>query len=535
MTGPVVYDQTIPLSLVAHTSFCPRRAWLESVGERVDSAQIQVGKSAHRRVDEARGAGRGERRSVDVHHAELGLIGRCDVVADTEFGVHLTEFKATPVKLAPTVTEAMRTQLALQRMCLTASGHSVDSVSVFFTTHHRKVDVELGEDDDRRAVELVAETRRVVSSSSAPPPLEDSPKCQKCSHVGVCLPDERRYSSPARRVVVADPENQVVHLATPGSRVHLSRGRLVVSKSHERLASIPIERVQGVVVHGNVDLSSALLRELMWRDLTTVWCSGTGRVYGWARPSHSANGAIRVRQHVVADHGDLGFSREFVATKIANQATLLRRNGTAPGAVSQLRRLQKLADSALTTEPLLGVEGEAAAVYFGAFLSMLNPGALAVVGPSWPGRSGRAAGDPLNAALNYVYALVTAETIRAIVACGLDPHAGFLHSPRRNKPALALDLMEEFRAPVADSVVVRALNNGEIGASDFTSVFGTSRLTEKGRKALIGGFEHRMTTEFTHPLFGYKVTWRRAMEVQARLVLGVLDGSQSRYRGIRTR
>lgn len=95
--------------------------------------------------------------------------------------------------------------------------------------------------------------------------------------------------------------------------------------------------------------------------------------------------------------------------------------------------------------------------------------------------------------------------------------------------------MEEFRAPIADSVVIRAVNNGEIGIGDFSSTLGTSRLTEKGRKAVIAGFEKRMNTEFLHPLFGYRLTWRRAMEVQARLVVGVLDGSQSAYRGIRIR
>jgi CRISPR-associated protein Cas1 len=123
--------------------------------------------------------------------------------------------------------------------------------------------------------------------------------------------------------------------------------------------------------------------------------------------------------------------------------------------------------------------------------------------------------------------LLVSDVIRAILACGLDPHAGFLHSPERNKPALALDLCEEFRAPVADSVVLGAFNNGELSAKDFTGVLGTVSLRDKGRKQLIAAYERRVGQEFRHPTFGYSVTWRRAMEIQARMVLGAIDGTQS--------
>lgn len=141
----------------------------------------------------------------------------------------------------------------------------------------------------------------------------------------------------------------------------------------------------------------------------------------------------------------------------------------------------------------------------------------------------------MNAALDYTYALLLGDCIRSLVACGLDPHAGFLHSSSRNKPALALDLMEEFRAPVADSVVVRAIRNGEIGEQDFIGDIDSCRMTDHGRRQLIAGFERRIETSFRHPIFGYDVTWRRAIEVQARLVLGAIDGTQPGYKGVTVR
>ncbi|MDG6110253.1 CRISPR-associated endonuclease Cas1 [Dactylosporangium aurantiacum] len=118
---------------------------------------------------------------------------------------------------------------------------------------------------------------------------------------------------------------------------------------------------------------------------------------------------------------------------------------------------------------------------------MLRPKIVTAEGLHFAVRSRRPARDPINAALNLNYGLLTADALRAVVACGLDPHTGFLHSSGRNKPALALDLVEEFRAPVADSVVVNAFNNGELRTRDFTTVLGTSRIGDRGRKALIAG------------------------------------------------
>jgi CRISPR-associated protein Cas1 len=226
-------------------------------------------------------------------------------------------------------------------------------------------------------------------------------------------------------------------------------------------------------------------------------------------------------------------ARAFVNAKIANQATLLRRHGEAPDTVTALRILQRQALTATSIDGVFGVEGDAAARYFATFPTMLRPAVRDTL--AFPGRTRRPATDPLNAALNFTYGLLVADLIRAVVCCGLDPHAGFLHSSGRNKPALALDLCEEFRTPVAESVVIGAFNNGELKDTSFSTVTGAARLRDGARAALIAAYERRVATTFRHPIFGYQVTWRRAMEIQARLVLGVLDGTQERYKGITVR
>ncbi|TVS77667.1 CRISPR-associated endonuclease Cas1 [Mycobacterium helveticum] len=525
----------LPISLVAHHVFCPRRAWLEAAGEETDTYQMSVGELAHRATDDPTRS-RGDRhRSVDIAHRAWGITGRADTVESHDGSLRVVEYKATPVRRKAEPTAPMRIQLALQSASLQEMGHAVTEHAVYFTTHHKYVPVVLSDADFDAARVEVIKTRETLQSATAPEPLHDDPRCMNCSHVSICLPDERAQMPVTRRIHVADPDSQIVHLATFGSRAFTRGGRLRISARGEELASFPLERVSGLVVHGNVDLSSALIRELLWRGLTIVWCSGAGRVVGWSHTANTPNGLERVRQHGASAEGRLALAREFVGAKIANQATLLRRNGDAPETVSHLRAMQRNALNAETLDALYGFEGEAAARYFASFATMLRDRQRAAFMARWRGRAGRGAFDPLNVALNFVYGVLVAETIRAVAACGLDPHAGFLHSSNRNKPALALDLMEEFRAPLGDAVVLTAINNYEITESDFSSALGSCRLRDKGRKALLSAYERRLATEFAHPVFKYKITWRRAIEVQARMVLGYIDGSQAKYTGVTTR
>ncbi|MCP2255210.1 CRISP-associated protein Cas1 [Prauserella aidingensis] len=524
-------DAPIPISLVAHHVFCPRRAWLEAMGETTDTRQMAHGIAAHRASDDPQRSRPDSLRSVDVASETLGVSGRCDAV-ELDHSGHATvvEYKATPVRKRATVTEPVAVQLALQATALKEAGFAVRGAAVYFVDHQTRVDVNVTEDDVVTARGHVEDLRAMLSSGTAPEPLVDDPRCRTCSHAGVCLPDERKLSPVARRVLVADPDAQVLHVATPGARVSLRSGRVRVLKGDEDLGTLPIERLFALVLHGNIDVSSGLLRELLWRRVPVVWCSGTGRVIGWASSASTPNGGPRVRQHVASDRGHLELARAFITAKIANQATLLRRHGDVPHVVGELRALQRRVARARDLDDVFGVEGDAAAKYFAEFATMLSPGVREPLG--FAGRTRRPATDPLNAALNFCYGLLTADLIRAVVACGMDPHAGFLHSSNRNKPALALDLCEEFRTPVAESAVIGAFNNGELDAASFSTVTGSARLRDGARSTLIAAYERRVATEFRHPIFGYRVTWRRAMEIQARLVLGVLDGTQERYQGV---
>jgi CRISPR-associated protein Cas1 len=190
------------------------------------------------------------------------------------------------------------------------------------------------------------------------------------------------------------------------------------------------------------------------------------------------------------------------------------------------------AAAATSIEELLGVEGAAAAMYFVVFDRMLKTPDLAF---SFEKRNRRPPEDPVNAMLSFACALLVKNLTVAITIAGLDPLLGFYHQPRAGRPALALDLMEEFRPIIADSVVVTAVNTGVVSAGDFVRSAGACALSSRGRKSFIAAYERRMDQEIEHPVFGYRASYRRVLELQARLLAKFLTGEIAEYPTFNTR
>jgi CRISPR-associated protein Cas1 len=177
----------------------------------------------------------------------------------------------------------------------------------------------------------------------------------------------------------------------------------------------------------------------------------------------------------------------------------------------------------------------AARLYFAAF-PILIPRAAELPGPAFTGlRNRRPPADVVNCLLSFCYGMLAKELMAACLAVGFDPYIGLLHRPRFGRPALALDLAEEFRPLLADSTVLTLINNREIGPSDLLVRAGAVTLTAAGRKAVIRAWERRMTTQIRHPLFGYSVSYRRAVELQARILAARLIGELPAYEPLVTR
>ena len=211
----------------------------------------------------------------------------------------------------------------------------------------------------------------------------------------------------------------------------------------------------------------------------------------------------------------------------------MRRNNSqiSRGVLSELSRLRKLASTVESNQQLLGIEGLAAKLYFQNFAGMLKPS----VSFDFNKRTRRPPTDPINALLSFCYTLLVKDVVKALIIVGLDPYRGLFHQMRSTRPALALDLAEEFRPLIADSVTLSVVNNRIISNDDFVYAGPACSLKDSPKKNLIAAYERRMESLVIHPTFGYKVSYRRVIEIQARLLARTIEGELNNYIGFTTR
>lgn len=550
---PSAVPAQVPVRMLNEYVYCPRLAYLEWVDQRfVDSGDTARGSFVHRRVDKPRGkpppvdGGDGERPSstaVEIGSERLGVVARIDLLEGGGDSVVPVEFKSGKPREGESVLwPPEQIQLCAQVLLLRDAGYHVDRAQVWFAATRTRHDVPIDEALISQTLEALADLRTTAARDQAPPPLVDSPKCPRCSLVGLCLPDELnllndRATRPPRRLVASDPAAQPLYASTPGARLTKRGGRVVLIEDGKQVASRRLLDVSHVAVFGNVDVGSALLRECFDAGVAVLWFTHGGWFSGFAQGMPAKNVAVRMRQHRAAAIGAPHIAQAIVSGKIRNQRTLIRRHGGAEAgrALVQLAALAHQASAENQLSSLLGIEGTAARIYFDRFTSLLRPSVALGAGPTFDGRNRRPPTDPVNALLSFCYAMLVKDCTVALLAAGLDPYVGLYHQPRFGRPSLALDLAEEFRPLVGDSVVLTLVNNGEASAGDFVVRAGGVALTNGGRRGVVAAYERRMRTELIHPVFHYRATYRRSLEIQARLLAAVLVGDLAEYRPLTTR
>jgi len=523
-------------------AYCPRLAYLEWVqGEWADNAETEEGRVVHRRVDQPEGSRATiHQRSIELSSFRLGAIAIIDVVESRGGRVRPVDYKRGKRPPGGRPYEPERVQLCIQGLLLREAGFECNEGVLYFAGSRNRVRVRFTAALISRTESLLREMRARFAKEGIPPPLEDSPKCPRCSLVGICMPEEVRFllrGRKPRKLFADDPARFPLFVQQPGSRVSLDHGRLKIS-SREHKGAARLEEVSELVLMSGSAATAPAIHECCERGIPILHMSGTGWLYGITRGLPHKNIELRRRQFAAA--GDPGRSlevaRALIAAKIANARVLLRRNGEAGREVlSRLKTYRRLALAAGTAEELLGIEGSAARLYFSSFRTMFKgePGSA----PAFElnDRTKRPPKDPVNALLSFAYSLLTKDWLTTLYAVGFDPLLGFYHRPRYGKPALALDLMEPFRPVIADSAVIGVINNGEIRASDFFDREGSVLLKPPARKRLVGAYERRLATEIRHPLFGYRASYRRIFEIQARLLGRFLLGEIPDYPAFRVR
>jgi CRISP-associated protein Cas1 len=583
-TLPVLEESLalIPGRMINEVLYCERLMYLEWVqGEWADNVFTIDGQAVHRRVNDATTQLRTApsravkedaeekpyvARSVWLSSEKLGLTAKIDLVEVEGSEVVPIEYKRSG---RPDVPEGAYlpelAQVCAQVLLLREHGYTCTRGEIYYAKDRQRVPLEITDWLIGQTVLAVERVRTLARKGVLPPPLEDSPKCNGCSLVGICLPDETRalageasdsveleddpsfdvgddpwglavgIERRVRRLFPARDDKLPVYVQAQGAMVKLSGERLMIHNADEPVRPARLSNTSHVALFGNVHVTTPTIRRLLERGIPVSFFSYGGWFVGQAQGHDSKNVELRIAQYQVSQDRErcAKLARGFVSSKILNCRTLLRRNHEKPSAValSELKQLARKARDATSIEALLGIEGTAARRYFAEFTGMLK-GTEAF---DLEGRNRRPPRDPINALLSFCYSLLTKEFSLAIRAAGLDGMLGFYHQPHFGRPSLALDLMEEFRPVIADSVVIGAVNNGVVQADDFIRAAGSVALTQQARKRLILSFERRMDQLVTHPVFDYRISYRRVLEVQARLLTRFLLGEVADYPEFRVR
>ncbi len=562
----------IPLRMVNEYVYCPRLAYLMRVqAEWADSADTEEGRIRHKGVDTGTGElpavpAQGERihaRSVALSSLRLCITAKLDLVEGEGSRLTPVDYKrGKRPHVEKGAYDPERVQLCAQGLLLREHGFECDAGVLYFVESRERVRVPFDESLIERTLAAIHGLRGVAYAGRIPPPLVDSPKCPRCSLVGICLPDEVRFLNAApvvpRPLFAREEYAAPLYVQSPRAWLRKEEERIVVEVERQKVGEARLREVSQVVLFGSSGLSTPLLHELMRREIPVSYHTYGGWFVGHTVGLGHRNVDTRIHQYRASfdEQVCLRLARGWVAAKIANCRTLTRRNwrgelgedeasfdpkgedhttGAPEELLRDLRDYARHAERARSLQDLLGIEGIAARRYFQHFAHLIKHDDEPSLSFDFMGRNRRPPTDPVNALLSFAYAMLTREWHIALSSVGLDAYRGFYHQPRFGRPALALDMMEPFRPLVADSAVLMAINNGEVRGSDFVHAAGACALTDSGRKRFIAAFERRLSQEVTHPLFGYRLSYRRLFEVQSRLLARHLAGEIPDYPNFVTR
>lgn len=497
-------------------------------------------------------------RSVTLASDSLGVVAKLDLIEGSGQVVTPVDYKRGEPKRAAdgslTAWKPERVQVCLQALVLRENGFQCHQGILYFQSTRQRVTVAIDETLIEETRQAVVRARAIAQSPMPPAPLINSPKCPKCSLSAICLPDETNRcraadgagDAPAPVRLPATPRDDLrpLYLNTQGIFVGKTSECLVVKDGSKVLQEIRLREINQVNVFGNIQVSTQALKTMCELEIPVVLHSEHGYFQGMLQGTGLKNILLRREQFRLADRAEkcLAIAKSLIAGKIHNQRVLLMRNHIHPSAevLIRLKQLRKKVEGASSSESLLGIEGTAARLYFGSFAGMLKPGdepidrAAAFSSPpryafDFRNRNRRPPRDPVNALLSLAYTLLAKDLTVVAAAVGFDPYLGFYHLPRPGRPALALDLMEPFRPLIAESAVITAINNRMVYPEHFVEAGRGVTLTGAGRKAFFRAYEQRMDQLVTHPLFDYRVSYRRLLEIQTRLMARMVTGEIASY------
>ncbi len=538
-------EQFIPVRMLNEYRYCPRLAYIEFVdGDFVDNEHTIEGSRRHESVDDEKGRlpgpdevfGDFKAKGVTLSSEEFGIISRLDIIESKNDKVSPVEIKkgkgpddgAWPADIV---------QIGAHIQILKDNGYDCNEGFIYYAKSNKKVLIEYNDDVLLELVTAINGMQSSMETRVMPPPLRNSSKCDGCSLAPICLPDEINALSEdnedikIRRMFPSRDDTRPLILQEQGSYLSKKGDILVIKKRGEKVGEVRTFEISHVCLYGNAQVSTQALSELLDRNIPVLYFSYGGWFKGYSFSLINKNVDLRMKQyeHAMDKTKRLMISRKIVEGKVKNCRTLLRRNceEDCKKALDELKKTLNKLSKVKDIPSLLGVEGNAGRIYFGSFNKMIKNGFRKDF--NFESRNRRPPTDPINSLLSLSYSTLCKDLTVSSLTMGLDPMLGFYHRPRYGRPALALDLMEEFRPIIADSVVISLINNDVLDKNDFIIKGKACNLTTDGRKKFYGAYERRVSQIVKHPIFGYQVSYRRIFETQVRLMSRYLAGELKEY------
>jgi len=526
----------LPVSAVAEMLYCPRNFYYRVVeGAEETNKHVTRGMVEEERRDAYAKLERSEYtqyRRIHLASENLSLTGILDVVEEKAGELYPVEFKTGKTK--DQLNDAV--QLCCQAMLLEEHlGKDLEKGYIHYTGSQRRKVVWFDQQLRETARTAIENAKRIILANEIPAPVADA-RCNGCSLAPRCLHEEvnsLQGAAKPRRPLPGINLGRTLYIDTPGAYLRKRGERVVVTKENEVLADVPLTDIDQVVVANGVNASVSLLNSLLYKGVPAFFITGAGRVIGWLNPCWNRNILLRQDQFRLAQDQEwkLRTAKSFVMGKVTNMRTILMRYSRSISdelleeSIGRIAVVVSKVPDVDNLDTLRGYEGNASRSYFRTFGKLFKEKAEF----DFENRNRRPPKDPVNALLSFGYAMLSKDVTSALMQAGLDPYLGIYHVPHYGRPALALDLMEEFRCIIVDSVVLRTINSGIIGNKEFEDYFGGIQLTEAGRKKFFTAYQQRMAQEITHPIFDYNLPYRRIIELQARFLAKVMRGELKEY------
>jgi len=531
-------------------AYCHRLFYLEEVEEiRVADDRVYAGRELHVALEAGED---GEPTQLELADPELGLFGKVDALRRRDGSLIPYEHKRGRCRRGDAGPEAWPSDriqvIAYAALIASCTGQPVAEGRIRYHADNVTVRVPFNDEAREELGEAIATAQRLRQTTERPPVAENEKLCVRCSLAPVCLPEEVRQAEHPHyqplRLFPPERDGTSLHVLTAGASVGRSREELVVRFPDDTPPiKRPIRELDSVLLHGYSQATTQALNLCADHGVAVHWLTTAGR-HTFSLTATAGQVQRRVRQYrALADEATcLRLARALAQAKVEGQHRYLLRSsrGDAQEREAMLPHLVPLRSAlqfiggAADRDSLRGLEGSAAAGYFQGLARLINPSVPEAL--HYSTRSRRPPLDRFNAILSFGYGLAHTAVMRAILAAGLEPSLGFFHTPRSAAYPLVLDLMELFRVPLWDMVVIGSLNRGQWDPeADFVVTKGKVWLSDEGRRKAIGLFESRLDETWKHPVVGYSLSYARTIELEARLLEKEWTGEPGLFARMRLR